>query len=376
MEKLLKAYDLSFTSPGSNPYVREWRSQNRGVLGYLCNVPKELIYAAGLLPIRLLGNTNPLKEAYAHFPSVFCHYSRSLMELGLRGDYHQLDGIISINMCDTIVHLSNAMQTTIEAPCFYFINRPHDSGVPAALTFFRKEMDKFKQFLEQLTGNAITRGSLAHAISAYNQNRVLLKELYNLRREGAMPILSSMVVNKITYVSQVIPPEVNTRLLSGIIEACDVQGNTQGRPRPRIHVSGSMLQDLSLINIIEECGGTVVSDDLCSGLRLFWELIDENKDPMESLTGYYLNKISCPVMHTKGIEDRRLADICQMIEYFKADGVVFCLQKYCDPHQFDLPYLESCLKFKGIPVLNLEVERAVDPEQLRTRLQAFIEMLG
>jgi len=376
LENHLQSYDISCTSPSLNPFVRKWREQNRGVLGYLCNVPKEIIYAAGLLPFRLLGDTKPLKEAYAHFPSVFCHYSRSLVDLGIQGDFQHLDGIISINMCDTIVHLANAMQTSLDVPCFYFINRPHDNGVPAAHAFFRQEINKFKQFLETHTGKSITDLSLARSIRAYNQNRSLLKELYALRGEGDTPLLPGIAVNTIAYVSQVMPPDDNIQLLSGIIDDVCKQSKPTASKRPRIHISGSMLQDLSLISLVEKCGGIVVSDDLCSGLRLFWEQVNENGDPLDSLTDYYLNKMPCPAMHSKGIEEQRLADIIRLVRHYRADGVVFCLQKYCDTHQFDLPYLESCLKKEGIPVLNLEVDGAINPEQLRTRLQAFIEILS
>jgi benzoyl-CoA reductase subunit C len=375
LDSLLQSYSLAYTSPAANPFVREWREGGGGVVGYLCNVPKEMIYAAGMLPIRLLGNTDPLKDAYSHFPTVFCHFARSLMEVGIGGDYRDLDGIVSINMCDAGVHISNAMQTTFGHP-FHFVNRPHDTGLPSAYDFFRQEINKFKLFLEKLAGRAITPESLAGAIRLYNENRALLKELYALRGEGDAPLLTGPAVSRLTYVSQVLPPDVNIRLLSGIIGSVRGSGSPQGGAGPRIHVSGSIMQDLTLYSLVEECGGMIVSDDLCSGLRLFRDTIPEGGDPMEAVTGYYLEKAPCPVMHTKGVEEQRLADIMHLTQRYRAAGVIFCLQKYCDPHQFDLPFLESSLRQAGIPVLTLEVDRAISPEQLRTRLQAFMEILG
>lgn len=336
---------------------------------------KPAFYAGGMLPVRLLGNTEPIKEAYIHFPTVFCHYARSLMELGLRGDYRLLDGVVSVNMCDTVVHISNGMQTVLNLPNFYFVNRPHDAGIPSAYAFFRQELTKFKEFLEELSGQNITTESLLKAIRLYNQTRNLLQKLNELRGQRDIPLLSGAVVNNIIYVSQVLPPEVNLQLLTSLVEASATQQKPQREKGPRIHVSGSILQDLSFCRMIEECGGMVVSDDLCSGTRFFRNQVSEQGDPLEALTEYYLAQMTCPVMHSKGCEEQKFTDILQMVQENRADGVVFCLQKYCDMHQFESPYLESRLKKAGIPVLCLEVDQGISPEQTRIRLQAFFEML-
>ncbi|MCK4481703.1 hypothetical protein KAU55_00645, partial [Candidatus Bathyarchaeota archaeon] len=43
-----------------NKFIREWKRRNKPVLGYACSyTPEEIIYAGGILPIRVLGSLEP-----------------------------------------------------------------------------------------------------------------------------------------------------------------------------------------------------------------------------------------------------------------------------------------------------------------------------
>ena len=40
----------------SNPYIEEWKKQNKKILGYYCtSVPEEIIHAGGLMGYRMRG---------------------------------------------------------------------------------------------------------------------------------------------------------------------------------------------------------------------------------------------------------------------------------------------------------------------------------
>jgi benzoyl-CoA reductase/2-hydroxyglutaryl-CoA dehydratase subunit BcrC/BadD/HgdB len=65
-----------------------------------------------------------------------------------------------------------------------------------------------------------------------------------------------------------------------------------------------------------------------------------------------------------------------MAENTQAQGVIFVLLKFCDPHAFDFPYIKELLDRAGIPSLLLEIEdQQTTLEQLKTRIEAFIELL-
>ncbi len=119
----------------------------------------------------------------------------------------------------------------------------------------------------------------------------------------------------------------------------------------------------------------VVRDDLCSGARFLRLMVPEDVDPLEGLTNRYFTSFLCPTKH-KSVS-AHLEMLLQEVEKSGAKGVIFLLYKYCETHFFDYPDLKVALESKGIPTLLLEVE---DPSssigQLKTRVQAFVEMLS
>jgi benzoyl-CoA reductase/2-hydroxyglutaryl-CoA dehydratase subunit BcrC/BadD/HgdB len=65
-----------------------------------------------------------------------------------------------------------------------------------------------------------------------------------------------------------------------------------------------------------------------------------------------------------------------LVQETQADGVVIVMMKFCDPEEFDYPIYKKELEEAGIPMLYLEIEQKMDSiEQIRTRIQAFTEML-
>jgi benzoyl-CoA reductase/2-hydroxyglutaryl-CoA dehydratase subunit BcrC/BadD/HgdB len=100
--------------------------------------------------------------------------------------------------------------------------------------------------------------------------------------------------------------------------------------------------------------------------------MDVQDDPLHAIAQRYFNRINCPAKHRDcfGRGDHLL----KIVESTRARGVVFVLMKFCDPHAFDFPYLKEFLQRAGIPSMLLEIEeRQIATEQLKTRLEAFIE---
>ncbi|HNT89341.1 MAG TPA: 2-hydroxyacyl-CoA dehydratase family protein, partial [Candidatus Hydrogenedentes bacterium] len=83
----------------------------------------------------------------------------------------------------------------------------------------------------------------------------------------------------------------------------------------------------------------------------------------------------CPAFHAPGFDPGR--HLVEKARTARADGVVFLLTKFCDPWFFDYPHVNQALEDAGIPTLLVEVEQHLPvPEQFRTRIQAFFEMLA
>ena len=49
---------------------------------------------------------------------------------------------------------------------------------------------------------------------------------------------------------------------------------------------------------------------------------------------------------------------------------------FCEPHGFDYVQLAHALDLAGVPHLLVELEQASQAGQLRTRVEAFVEMIN
>ena len=75
--------------------------------------------------------------------------------------------------------------------------------------------------------------------------------------------------------------------------------------------------------------------------------------------------------------DATAATTLKSLEKAKADGAILYVYKYCDPFGFEVPARKAYYESINVPVLHLEdVYSAGTIGQLKTRIQAFLEMIG
>jgi benzoyl-CoA reductase/2-hydroxyglutaryl-CoA dehydratase subunit BcrC/BadD/HgdB len=172
------------------------------------------------------------------------------------------------------------------------------------------------------------------------------------------------------------PKEEHTALLEPFLEEFESVPVEDGH-RPRLYVTGNVCDHPPLLGLIEDCGAVVVGDDLCTGTRYFdGPAIDAAAhDPVAAVADFYLGKPPCAVKCNYDVADRGETITAQAKE-LGADAVIFLVVKFCAPHNFEYPLVRDALKREGIPHLLLEYEWTDRPSgQLRTRLNAFVEML-
>jgi benzoyl-CoA reductase subunit C len=368
MEKFLEA------APLTNPCINSWKNEGGKVLGYFCSyIPEELIYAAGILPIRVRARTctdTPMGDAYMN-PTT-CSFTRCCLELANRNEYSYLDGIVSCNCCDQIRRLYDNIRYKAPFPFHYIMGVP-GNVTPTTIDWFKHEIIKLKQTIEENFNASITDTDLRKVINIYNESRSLLKELYMLRKQDK-PSITGTDVMHIILAGVSMPKDQFNELLSQQLKEIDsIEGNTDHRAR--IMVIGSMLDDPEYLKIIEDLGGLIVTDSLCIGSRSFWDLVDEKKNPIDALAERYLSKIPCPRM-TNGHAER--SDfMMSMIKEFNVDGVIFERIKFCALWWPDIFLLKRKLKEENIPFLELEREYVLSGAgAIKTRVQTFLEILG
>ncbi|MHA1269328.1 MAG: 2-hydroxyacyl-CoA dehydratase subunit D [Candidatus Helarchaeota archaeon] len=356
-----------------NSWIKDWKEQGKKVLGYFCSyIPDEIAYAAEILPIRVRAEgctESPMGDAY--MSSTACSFTRCCLELANKKMYDYLDGIISYNSCDQVRRLYDNIRYKAPFSYQYFLDIPSNVN-DITLKWFKRELQKFRNNLEDIFKVKITNEKLLSAIKTYNKSRVLLKEIYDLRKQEE-PLISGTDVMKLLVASFSIPKNELNNLYTEIINNLKNQDGISDY-RARIMVVGSLLDDPNYIKLIEDQGGLVVTDSLCFGSRYFWDLVDENLEPIDALSNRYLSKVSCPRMTDGHLE--RINFIKKLIKEFYVDGVILQRMKFCPFWWGEIFMLRRELKELGIPYLDLEREYILSGTgATKTRVQAFIEML-
>ncbi|HUX97983.1 MAG TPA: 2-hydroxyacyl-CoA dehydratase family protein [Candidatus Deferrimicrobium sp.] len=351
----------------------EWKEYTGSfIFGYLCTyVPEEILYAAGMLPIKIIPEIDPITKGEGYLAPFLCPYIRSVFDHALKGKYAYLDGIIQNHTCDGMTHLYAEWNLHVKTPYSYFLGQPYldDS---AAKEFYLKTLTTFIQWLEVLMVRPITTAAFQDAIQVYNEHRHLLKELGTLRQNQTPHLLGSEFF-EIIRAGMVSPKkEINLLIHEFLKEVRNRKLKTN--LKIKVLVSGGMIEDLRVLQLIEQSGAQIVADDLCIGSRYYWNLISSDQNPIKAIGDRYIDRVSCPCRDID--RKKRLDHIIDMYKSSQAEGIIFIFQKSCGPHYGDYPYITEYLSANGIPHLLLMLEHeSTAIEQMKNRVDAFIEMV-
>ena len=127
---------------------------------------------------------------------------------------------------------------------------------------------------------------------------------------------------------------------------------------------------------MDEMGMIVADDDLAVGSRYFsYEVSEEGDGPIEALAESYFQRIPNALVEGTGRSFELHSE--ESPREGRLKGVIFIHLKFCEPLIFDYPDLKKGLDQEGIPNLLIETELQTSASgQIKTRLQAFAEMLG
>jgi bzd-type benzoyl-CoA reductase N subunit len=355
--------------------ILEHKHQGKKVFGWLCTyVPEEIIHAAGALPIRITGYSKEmeLEDGTAYLYINSCSFSRSCLQLGLKGEYDFLDGVAGGSTCDGARRLFDLWRNYIDTPFYHVLTVPR-KYTQSAHDLYHSQVLQFKVYLEEFMRVQITDESLYQSIGVYNESRALLKRLYELRKLDNPPITGTETMEVLNACFRM-PKELFNEWLTSLLDELDASDNAS-KSRARLMLVGSAITNPELIESIEELGGLIVTDELCTGTR-YWSdpvILDKNSTPVEAISRRYLNNFPCARMFPSNERFNRILDLARD---FRVDGVISQIIRYCVPYAHDLPLLTEKLKDNGIPTLALDVEYGTSGSgQIRTRVQAFLEML-
>jgi len=366
-----------------NGYMKRLKAEGgRKVVGTFCSyAPEEFIVAAGAHPFRIFGTGEKIRLAEAHLQSYCCSLVRGSLEDALAGRLAFLDGVVFPHTCDTIQRLSDIWRLNVGG-CFHLdLVLPAKLDTESARRYFVDVLHRFREELGKKLGVTISDDDLRGAIVLSNRIRGALTRIYELKcdRPGIMKgsdlhalVRCAMIMDRVRVASLI--EEIAAALETKDAGPGQGEAVVSGPPKKRLILSGGVCNHPDIYTIIEEAGGAVVGDDLCSGARYFSGLIDETAEPIAAIAERYRERVVCPSKH-RGLTDR--ADhLVHLAREKRAQGVVFFFLKFCDPHAFDYPYLKETLDKAGIPSMVIEVEDRLPADgQLRTRFETFVEMI-
>ena len=368
--------------------VRELRAEGKKVVGYLCIYPVlEMMTALDLVPYRIFGDMRePITKADACLPTVVCPFIRSCLDLALKDKYDFLDGVVMAHVCDVGEKTAHIWHIHLNPPYFHFIDTPHTVH-RAAITQHKELLKDFKRTLESLAGKELSLGKLKEAIEAHNQQRALVRELYELRKP-APPLISGTETLQVMKALMSLPVEEGSRLLRQVISEVKERKDGPQKKPTRLLVWGSIIDDIALMEMIEGLEANVVMDDTCVGSRCYFPDVELTEEPLDGLAYRYLVELKCPRTFREAIfgetEKEHMADLESRFGYLRnyakewdVNGVILQSVRYCDIHGYEVPGLRDYLDKIGLPNTYLEhdySEAALAP--LRTRVQAFLEVIG
>ena len=359
------------------------QEEGKKVFGTFCvYVPDELIFAANAIATGLCGGSQfwvPGGEKV--LPTNTCPLIKA--SVGARLDrtcpfFRIADMYIGETTCDGKKKAWEILGEDVPVHVMDLPQMKREKDIKA----WAEEIKELKKVIEEFTGNKVTAESLNESIKLINNKRKALSRLYECRKADKVPISGrdALVISQIafyddparfTQMTNKLCDELEQRIKDGISV---VKEGTK-----RILLTGTPLAvpNWKLHNIIETSGAVVVCEEMCTGTRYFENLVDETKttvdEQIDALANRYMG-INCACFTPN---TGRINDIIRLAKEYKVDGVIDVNLKFCSLYDVEGYTVERALKEAGIPVMGIETDYTDnDAEQLRTRIGAFIEMIG
>ncbi len=355
------------------------------VVGWInYNIPEEIIYALGLIPIRLgSGGDESLVEVGGRYISKNnCVFVRETVGLFAKKQdpYIQNADLVAVDSsCLQIYRLAEVIQHYFKVNTL-ILGVPRNFYLPEGKVYFEKELEYFVTKLETFAGAKLDEDKLLEAIQLYNGIRKAIQNLYTYQAADNQAITWKEVFD-VVHAGFYLDRAQYLSLLNELLTELKQHGKPvigQQKGNARIFLSGSIIppKDTKIINIIEQVGGRIVGDDLWSGLNPYLG-IDIKEPSVKGIAEAYINRVphgSLPYLDLDS--DKRLKNLKQLIHEFQAQGVIYHTLRYCDPFTFKTLETKDVLQKEGIPLLDIHTEYArSDTEAIRTRIETFVEIL-
>lgn len=351
--------------------ARRWREAGGKIIGHFqVYFPEEIAHAAGTLPLKIRGAPIEAMHADSRFGSYLCSILKSSLELALTGTI-DIDMFVTHPICDAARNLAAIWGRNFDFPC-QILYLPQNANSSHAVEYLRDEYRRLQADIERVTGETIDALALQNSIAVFNENRRLIRDLYQIKRERPHLISAGEAYVLITMGAS-IPREEHNQFLQAILPMIEAR---EAKPQDKIRVvfEGGFCEQppLDLLRVIaQSC--FVVDDDFMIGLRWIVEDVPTEGDPFWNLAEAYIKKSSySPVQHDLRKPKEKM--LLRRIREAGAEAAIISAAKMCEPGLDEQVAYAKALDEAKIPYFVSEFEEKMTSfDQLQMQLETFAE---
>ena len=349
-------------------------SQGKKVIGcYAPWAPEELVHASGMIPMGMWGGHTELKLAKSYLPAFACSIMQANMEFGLKGVYDGMSAVIIPAICDTLRCMTQNWRFGIKSIPAIAIVYPQNRSNPASTDYLISEYETVLTQLVTITGQMMNEDALCETIEIYNEHNKVMREFAAVANDH-LDVISPKVRHAVFKSAFFFEKSEHTAIVKDIIEGLKARPvyNWTGK---KVVLTGIMCEPDQVLDILAENNVAVVGDDLVQESQQFRaDTPEKGGGGLKRLALQWNERYGCSLIHELG--KPRGGQLSKQCQETGADGVIICMVKFCDPEEYDQPWLEKDLRNAGHPCVSIEIDQQnASFEQIRTRVQTFCESL-
>jgi len=353
--------------------VQRWRDEGGKVAGHFqVYFPEEIIHAAGMLPFKVRGAPMEPNQADSHFGSYLCSILKTSLEMAL-SDQVRMEMFVSHPICDAARNLAAIWGRNTDYPSqiLYLPQNPNSSG---SADYLEHEYDRIRRVTQEVAGTEITDEDLRASIVVFNENRRLIRELYDIKATTPW-LVAAEDAYSLVALAGMIPREEHNELLATLIPQIK-ERDLKREDRIRVVFEGGFCEQPPF-DLIRMLGRTcyVVDDDFMIGLRYLTSDVPTDGSPLRQLAESYLERSSySPVQHD--LRKPKEAMLIERIRGAKADAAILAAAKMCEPGLEEQVTYTHALDDEEIAYFVSEFEENMSSfDQLELQVETFVENL-
>lgn len=282
----------------------------------------------------------------------YCGYVSDFVSKVLQDE--SIDGAVYPKSCD-----STRIMTSYLSDRGKFLHQISITsfGSSGATEYFANEIKRYKENIEAHYGIVIN--DIKERSELVNNRNAAIRETYDSIADLSFSHYLKAIHNMLEL------PLMN--------QNWHYQGEGKKFSDKRVFVVGSFLSNLSIIDVIEKAGLSIVGDTLPeSGRLVSRKPVDISSDIYKEIAQSILTARLSP---TQNGFKRIITDDFDEISKKDAKGIIFLTQKYCESYDYLYSIYKAEADLRGIPTVKLAMNNTQDDGKASLLIEAFADTI-